>query len=435
MLSDNLVRAFAAGLMAATLVAAPQAQAQRKEVKIGVIYDYTGPFAAGGSQAAALGTKIAIDMINERGGVEGYKIVPVYADAQSKAEVAINEATRLLDQEKVNLIMGLYSSAHCVPLAQKVDAAKKFMWANVCTASSVFKGKNLQYVFRPQVHTDQFGAASCSLLNESAKSLLKMDPKQIKVAIIYEDGPYGTGVAAANEETCKKYGMQIVLKEGYTATAPDLSSLVTKLRRARPDVILHSGYNPDITLFWRQSREQGLKWAALIGHGAGYSQYDKLRETLGKDSEFIATVDPVPAQLLDPKSLAPALGPLIQEMVKRYKAETKADAVPPHVSMGFNQTWIFLTDVLPRAIKKYGGTDPEALRKAALDTDIPDGGTIQGYGVKFHRPGDEMSGQNERSSPVVMQYINGKTEVVWPARLRTAEPVLPWPKTHSYSNQ
>jgi branched-chain amino acid transport system substrate-binding protein len=433
--SDNLVRALAAAVLATALVAAPQAHAQRKEVKIGVIYDYTGPFAAGGSQAAALGTKIAIDMINERGGVEGYKIVPLYADAQSKAEVAINEATRLLEQEKVNLIMGLYSSAHCVPLAQKVDAAKKFMWANVCTASSVFKGKNLQYVFRPQVHTDQFGAASCSLLNESAKSKLKMDPKQIKVAIIYEDGPYGSGVAAANEETCKKYGMQIVLKEGYTATAPDLSSLVTKLRRARPDVILHSGYNPDITLFWRQAREQGLKWGALIGHGAGYSQYDKLRETLGADSEFIATVDPVPAQLLDPKRLAPGLGPLIQEMVKRYKAETKADAVPPHVSMGFNQTWIFLTDVLPRAIKKYGGTDPEALRKASLDADIPDGGTIQGYGVKFHRPGDEMSGQNERSSPVVMQYINGKTEVVWPERLRTAEPVLPWPKSNSYSNQ
>jgi branched-chain amino acid transport system substrate-binding protein len=435
MSSDNVARALAAAVVAAALVAPPHAQAQRKEVKIGVIYDYTGPFAAGGSQAAALGTKIAIDMINERGGVEGYKIVPIYADAQSKAEVAINEATRLLDQEKVNLVMGLYSSAHCVPLAQKVDAAKKFMWANVCTASSVFKGKNLQYVFRPQVHTDQFGAASCALLNENAKSKLKMEPRQIKVAILYEDGPYGAGVAAANEEACKKYGMQIVLKEGYTATAPDLSSLVTKLRRARADVILHSGYNPDITLFWRQAREQGLKWAALIGHGAGYSQYDKLRETLGKDSELIATVDPVPAQLLDPKTLAPGLGPLIQEMVKRYKAETKADAVPPHVSMGFNQTWIFLTDVLPRAIKKYGGTDPEALRKAALDTDIPDGGTIQGYGVKFHRPGDEMSGQNERSLPVVMQYINGKTEVVWPARLRTAEPVLPWPKSHSYSNQ
>jgi branched-chain amino acid transport system substrate-binding protein len=112
------------------------ALAQGKEIKIGLIYDYTGPFAAGGSVPAAIGNKIAIDMINEKGGVEGYKINAISADAQSKAEVAINEATRLLEQEKVDLIMGVYSSAHCVPMAQKVDAAKKFMWANVCVASS-----------------------------------------------------------------------------------------------------------------------------------------------------------------------------------------------------------------------------------------------------------------------------------------------------------
>ncbi|MEO8628439.1 MAG: ABC transporter substrate-binding protein, partial [Betaproteobacteria bacterium] len=211
--------------------------------------------------------------------------------------------------------------------------------------------------------------------------------------------------------------------------------LVTQLRRARADVILHVGYNPDITLFWRQAREQGLKWAALIGHGAGYGQYDKLHEAFGSDAEYIFSVDPVAAQLIDPKALAPGLGRITQEMVKRYKAETKADQVPPHVSMGFNQAWIFLTDVLPRAIKKYGGVDPESLRKAALDTDIPDGGTIQGYGVKFFPPGTEMSGQNERCSPVVTQYIGGKTQVVWPARLRTADAVLPWPKTHRYSNQ
>ena len=430
-----VLRTFAAAALAGALSASLQAHAEQKELRIGVIYDSTGPFAAGGSQASAVGTKIAIDMISERGGVEGYKIVPIYADAQSKVEVAINEAIRLLDQEKAQLVMGVYSSAQCVPMAQKVDAAKQFMWVNTCVASSVFRGKNLRYVFRAGVHSDQYGAVSCSFLNENAKAKLGKDPKDLKVAIIYEDGPYGTGVAAGNEQTCTKYGMQIALKEGYTATTPDLSSLVTKLRRARPDVILHTGYNPDITLFWRQAREQGLKWAALIGHGAGYSQYDKLREVFGKDAEYIYTVDPVPAQLLDPKTLAPGLGQLTQEMVKRYKAETKADQVPSQVSAGFNHTWIFLTDVLPRAIKKYGGTDPEALRKAALDADIPDGGTIQGYGVKFLPPGTEMSGQNERSSPVVMQYIGGKTEVVWPARLRTAEPVLPWPKSHSYSNQ
>ena len=172
--------------------------------------------------------------------------------------------------------------------------------------------------------------------------------------------------------------MQIVHKEAYSATATDLSALVTKLRRAQPDVILHTGYNPDITLFLRQAKEAGFKFMALIGHGAGYGQIDKLIETFGKDVNYFYNVDPVAAQLLDPKTLKPGVADLTAEMVKRYKAETGAQEVPPHTSMGFNNAWIFLTDVLPRAIKKHGGYDPEALRKAALETDIPEGGTDAG---------------------------------------------------------
>ncbi len=421
-------------IVAALLLAAfaSLAQAQQKEIKIGVIFDYTGAFAGGGSEAAGIGTKIAIDMINERGGVEGYKVNALYADAQSKTEVAINEATRLLEQEKVNLIMGVYSSAHCVPMAQRVDAAKKFMWANVCIASAVFKDKKLQYVFRPQVHGDQFGEASCSFIAESAKEKLGKSAKDIKVAIIYEDGPYGAGVAASNESGCKKHGIQVVLKEGYAASAPDLSSLVTKLKRARADVLLHTGYNPDITLFLRQSREQGLKFQGIIGHGAGYGQIGKLMETFGTDVNYFFNVDPVAAQLLDPKTLKPGLGDLTAEMVKRYQAQKGPNEVPPHTSMGFNQTWIFLTDVLPRAIKKHGGIDPEALKKAALETDIPQGGTIQGYGVKFYPPGHSMAGQNERSAPVVMQYVNGRSYIAWPRAIRTTDPLLPFPKGHPY---
>jgi branched-chain amino acid transport system substrate-binding protein len=421
----------AAGAALAVVIAAQGAAAQ--DIKIGTIYDQTGPFAGGGSKPAAIGNKIAIDMINEKGGVAGRKIVAVEADAQSKVDVAINEAERLLNEAKVDLIMGVYSSAQCVPLAAKVDAAKKFLWANVCVASAVFKDKNLQYVFRPQVHSDQFGEASCSFIAENAKAKLGKDPKDIKVAIIHEDGPYGVGVAMGNEAKCKELGIQVVHKEGYAATSTDLSALVTKLRRAQADIILHTGYNPDITLFLRQSKEAGLKFSALIGHGAGYGQIDKLIETFKDDVDLFYNVDPVAAQLLDAKSLKPGLGELTAEMVKRYKAETGVAEVPPHASMGFNQAWIFLTDVLPRAIKNHGGIDPEALRKAALETDIPEGGTVQGYGVKFFPPGHKMAGQNERSSPVVMQYVKGVTKIAWPASIKTVDPVLPLPKGHAYA--
>jgi branched-chain amino acid transport system substrate-binding protein len=403
-----------------------------QDIKIGVIFDQTGPFAGGGSKAAALGTKILIDIINERGGVEGHKNIPIFADAQSKTDVAINEAERLLNEQKVDLITGVYSSAQCVPLAAKVDAAKKFLWMPVCVSSAVLKGKNLQYVFRPTIHSDQYGDASCSFIAENAKKLGK-ETKDIKVAIIHEDGPYGVGVATANESRCKELGMQVVHKEGYSATTSDLSAMVSKLRRAQPDVILHTGYNPDITLFLRQAKEAGLKFSALIGHGAGYSQIDKLYETFKDDVNYLLDVDPAPAQVLDAKTLAPGLGDLINEMVKRYKAEAGATEVPPHTSMGFNNHWILLTDVLPRAIKKYGGWDAEALRKAALDTDIPIGGTMQGYGVKFAGPGSPMAGQNERSIAVVMQFVNGKTNVVWPPQIKSAEPVFPFPKGHAYA--
>ena len=428
----SLVLTVLAG--AAALMPASPAMAQAKEIKIGAIFDLTGPFAGGGSVAAQLGTKYAIDIMNERGGVEGYKIVPIYADAQSKADVAVNEAERLINEQKVDMLMGVYSSAHCVPLSAKVDAAKKFWWATVCISSAVFKNKNLQYVFRSHAHSDQWGEASCDMLNAYSKAKLGKEPKDLKVAIIHEDGPYGVGVASGNENQCKKHGIQVVHKEGYAATSADLSAMVTKLRRAKPDVILHTGYNPDITLFLRQSKEAGLKFQALIGHGAGYAQFDKLSETFGKDVDLIYNIDTVGSQLLDPAKLkVPEAAKLIDEMITRYKKDTNPKVIPVHVSIGFSNTWAFLSDVLPRAIKKHGGVSSEALQKAALETDIPDGGTLQGYGVKFNPPGHEMAGQNERAYPVVMQFSGTETKVVWPKSSATSEPVLPLPKGHAYA--
>ncbi len=408
--------------------------AQAQPIRIGVLYDLSGPFAAAGSVACAVGAQIAIDLTNERGGVLGkYKVEPVNADSQSKADVAINEAERLINQEKVDIILGVYSSAHAVPLASKIETEKKILWITTAIATAVFKGKNLQYVFRAQIHSEQYGEAGIKFLIEHAKGKLGTDPKEVKLAIIYEDGPYGTGVAGADEMYAKQYDIPIVLKEAYSASTPDLSSLVTKLKRARADVISHVGYNPDITLFLRQAREAGLRFKMLIGNGAGYSQIDKLRETFGPDVDFFCDIDPVPAQLLDPKTLAPGLGDLVKVMVERYKAKTGAKEVPPHCSMGFNQTWVLLQNVLPIAIEKHGGTDPEAIRKAALEIDIPPGGTIQGYGVKFFPPGTPMSGQNERSTPVVMQYSKNATTVVWPGNIKTAEPVMPLPKSSPYA--
>lgn len=410
-----------------------KAKAQAENLRIGLIYDLTGPFAAGGSVASSVGAQIAIDLVNEKGGIGGKtRIVPVSADSQSKPDVAINEAERLISQEKIDILNGVYASSHAVPLAAKVEQQKKILWITTAVSTAVFKDKNLQYVFRAQIHSDQYGQAFASFIAEHAKAKLGMEAKDVKVALIHEDGPYGVGVAAADEAYAREAGIQVVLREGYSASAPDLSVLVTKIKRAKADVISHAGYNPDITLFLRQARESGLRFKMLFGAGAGYSQLDKLRATFGADIDNFCNIDPVPAQLLDPMKLAPGMGDLIKTMVTRYQAKLGATDVPPHCSMGFNQTWVLLNNVLPVAKEKYGSFEPEAIRKAALDVDIPAGGTIQGYGVKFFPPGTPLSGQNERSTPVVMQNAGEHISVVWPTNIRTQDPVFPLPKGSTY---
>src|SRR5437016_3021397 len=213
-----------AATVAAFSVGGKLARAQEQPIRIGVIYDLSGPFAAAGSVACAIGAQIAIDLVNEKGGVAGkYKVEPINADSQSKVDAAINEVERLIGQEKVEIVLGVYASAAAVPLAAKVEEQKKILWITTAIATAVFKDKNLRYVFRGQIHSDQYGQAAVSFIAENAKAKLGVEPKDVKLAIIHEDGPYGVGVAEATERFSKERGLQVVMREGYSALAPDLS--------------------------------------------------------------------------------------------------------------------------------------------------------------------------------------------------------------------
>src|ERR1043165_6936081 len=146
-MSKGNVARFMGGVVAAIAAfgLTVAAQAQEKKLKIGVVYDLTGPLAGGGSELQYIGAKIVLDQFAKTG-VEGYKIEAIYADAQSKPDVAINEAVRLVEQEKVDMLLGFYSSAQCVPVAARVEQLKKFMWMTTCISSGVFENKNYKYV-------------------------------------------------------------------------------------------------------------------------------------------------------------------------------------------------------------------------------------------------------------------------------------------------
>jgi ABC-type branched-subunit amino acid transport system substrate-binding protein len=327
-------------------------QAQVKEFKLGVLYCLTGANAAAGATAGYRGTMVAIDMINDRGGIGGqYKVVPVVADAQSDPDIAVREGQRLMTVENVPVVVGVFASGNAVPLAPVAE-----------------------------------------------KKVVSVEPYDVKTK--------------------------------------DLSSLIVKLKDAKPDAILHTGHFPDVVLFLRQARELGLKTKALVGHGAGYSNFLLLRRAVDPSMVLnVFNVDPTPAQIIDPKKLAPEQGELNKEFLERYKKMWDEGNPPSHATQGFGHTWVLLNNVAKMALAKYGGLDAESIRKAAAEIDIPQGATPCGYGVKVAPPEDKYGGQNVRSYPVVMQWTKGKLGITWPDSMKTAEPIIPMPEDSPYSTK
>ena len=411
------------------------AAAQDKEFKLGVLYSMTGAFAPAGALAGYQGTMVAVDMINARGGIAGkYKVVPVVADAQSNPDIAIREGQRLMTVEDVPVVLGVFSSGIAVPLAPMAEQNKKIFWVIIAISDKVLQDRHLNYTFRVQPMGSQWGKSTVNLLNENLAKFGAKSAADLKVAVIHEDGPYGASVAAANISKAKEFGMNLVMQEAYSHKTNDLSSLILKLKSAKPDAILHTGYFPDVVLFFRQARELGLKTMALEGHGAGHANLPKLAEAAGGElMNYCFNVDPAPAQLLDRTKLAPGVGDIVGEFLKRYEEKFKDNNPPTHATQGFGHAWILLNDVLPLALEKYGDMSPDSIRKASLDIDLADGATPCGYGVKFAPPEDVYAGQNVRSYPVVVQSVNGKLNIAWPDALKTAEPVIPLPADSPYS--
>jgi branched-chain amino acid transport system substrate-binding protein len=400
----------------------------KEKLKIAVMHSVTGGFALAGALAGQRGSLVAIDMWNARGGIlDKYEIVPVEADAQSNPDVAMREAERLINVEKVPVILGIYSSAIATPLAPMCEKNKTILWITIAVADGVVQDRHLQYVFRPQPMGSQWGQSSVEFLKDNFSKLGYSSPSDIKVAVTYEDGPYGVSAKTANLAQAEKYKMKVVLTEGYDFKTKDLSSLVLKLKAAKPDAVLNTGYYPDIVLFMRQAREMGFQTKAIIGHGAGYANFPNLEKQLGPEiMQYVYNIDPAPTQNLDKSKLKKEIGPLIDEFLKRYNDKYKESSPPTHATQGFGHGWV-LFQTIEQAVKKYGAPTADNIRKAALEMDIPEGGTPCGYGLKFAPPDHKLAGQNLRSYPVVMQWVKGKIEVVWPNSLKTIDAKLPAP--------
>lgn len=408
---------------AAAATPATGAAGKVSEVRIGLLFPTTGSMAYLGTDQAG-GVKMAIDYANARGGVAGAQIKVFEADSKSDPAVGATEAQRLIDQHKVHIIIGSYSSGIAEAASTVAERNGVIYWEIGSVAVNLTQ-KGYKYFFRTVGDAATYAAADIDYLKNSFAPAIGKKPEEVRIAIANENGPFGSSVADALKALIKQNNLQLVASESYPASSTDLTPVVLRLKEANPDILFIVPLPADSLLFYDQARAQGFNVKAMIG-SAGFSSPSFLERFKAAGIEGVMDVEAPSVADMNTAGLKPEIAEVLKTLLANFKQTYGHDALV-HAGDGMGGTWVLLSDVLPRAITKYGGVDAEAIRKAALETDIPDGGTLQGFGVKFVPTGQPNAGNNERGKSYIMQWKDGRLKVIYPSSLAVAQPQVPMP--------
>ncbi|MGE8631799.1 ABC transporter substrate-binding protein [Achromobacter denitrificans] len=390
---------------AALLAAGASAHA---DIKIGVVLPLTGPLASLGNDVNR-GFELARDLVNEKGGVAGEKIVLLTTDVPGSNEAA-SQAMRLINRDGVKVLVGSYASSISFAASQVAERNGVIYVEQGAVADDITR-RGFKNLFRFIYPASELGKGSAQYATDVILPKLGVPLEKARVAILNEDSSYGAAVADGARKWLKEKGVQIVDESSYSYKTTDLSSLVQRLKSSNPDVIVACSYTPDGILFWRQAREANLNVKAMIGNGGAHNIPD-FAEALGDDANGVFNAGT--SAYFNDSGLTPEAAALFKVFHERY--EQKFGRKPSaHSAMGFNAMWVLLSDVLPAA----GGVDPDKVRQAFLALDKPVGSTIVGWGVKF----DPKTGENTRAFPMVDQWQGRQTRTIWPTEFGVTDKI------------
>jgi branched-chain amino acid transport system substrate-binding protein len=392
-------------------------RAQTPTIKIGVIHPVTGPLAEPG-QACRAGAVMGADEINAAGGIKalgGARLELLLGDTQSKPDVARPEAERLANAG-AQLLMGAFSSgdsAAIVPVAQQrqipflidVSAADPIT-ANV--AKSVKEGQQkVQYVYRNFPTGSMFGQRAVKFMSDIFTEA-GVAPK--RVVLMYANDLFGQVQARSFQAAHKAVGpaWDIVEVIPWPEPPADLSTEVSKLKAAKPDIIAPITRPASALLLLPEIARQRVDAMGIIGPGSPglyeVGQIEKLKE----DLEFV--MDNVPW----PNFKNPRTRRVAEEYAKRTGGKTLAtDSVFSY------DTIHVVADVLERA----KSTKPDAVVDAIKQTRFAGNLAVSLGPVVFNEIGD-----NPNASTAMIQILGQKPVVVWPKDSAEQKFVLPRPK-------
>ena len=243
-------------------------------IRIGASLSLTGTYAEPGGYQAE-GYKLCERDLNTKGGLLGRKVEMVVYDDQSQPATGVRLYEKLITEDKVDAVMGPYSSAISEAVANVTEKYKKVMVAPLAATTSIFK-KGRKYAFMVISPAEVYLEG---LVDIAAKRKLKT------IAIINEDTLFPKASAQGTEELAKKAGLQVVFKESYPKGNQDFSGLLIKLKAANPDVLAAATYFDDAVALARQMKELDVN-PKMTGVTVG-GDLPKFQELLKQTAEGI----------------------------------------------------------------------------------------------------------------------------------------------------
>lgn len=362
------------------------AQAQSGEpIKIGFGMSLTGPLAANG-KSALLAMKIWEEDTNAKGGLLGRPVKLVYYDDQTNPSTVPGLYTKLIDVDKVDLVIGGYATNMLAP-AMPLMIQKKMTFIGLYGLGVNTEFKYDRFFMMMPTGQDPKKALSKGFFDLA----MKQDPKPQTVAIVAADAEFSKNAADGARANAKAAGLKIVYDRSYPPATTDFAPIVRAIQAANPDIVFVGSYPLDSVGIIRAANEVGLKPKMFGGSMVGL-QASVFKTQLGPLLNGVIMYDfwqPTP-KLSTPEAL---------EMLKKYQARAGAEGVDPlgYYMAPYGYAYIQLLGQAVEATKSLDqGKIADYLRNTTHKLIIGD--------VKFGKDGEWA---NEKVVHVQFQNIKG----------------------------
>ena len=333
----NLRTWFAAALLAAT--AAVQAQAP---IRIGSFLSVTGPAAfLGDPEQKTL--ELYVERINAAGGVLGRKLELIAYDSGGDAEKARTFAKRLIEQDRVDVIVGGSTTGETMAVVPLVEAAG-MPFISLAGAVVIVEPVK-KWVFKTP-HTDRM-ACEKIFVDLKARGLSR-------VALISGSGGFDKSMRGECLKVAPNHGMQIVADETYGAADTDMTAQLTKIKGSNAQAVLNAGFGQGPAIVTRNYKQIGITLPLYQSHGVASKEYIKLSGDAAEGVRLPAAALLVADLLAANDPQKPVVTAYRDAYETRYKSE---------VSTFGGHAYDGLMMVVG-AIKAAGSTDPAKVRDA-----------------------------------------------------------------------